>query len=648
MLNIPNEIKQALKSAGVYKNFRVHFPNGERADIINEQIIRESVSFQESICSQDKLKLGLCESPVIEFETMGIENLTGKNIDCFIEIACEDTVTGAVYKADLGRYIYAIPLGSFSITKSEKQDSRRRRNTGYSIMADYTVNFNYAYKLFLNSSFGTNTNLRIRYDDLIALSFPNKDDITTPVVLASKSNVLCTEQGYVITPINVSYQYYEIAGNEAYYEENKIFHNVVQYRVDGNIHAYTERLRAFFNDVVPLMKEANQGELFYQKQQGASTIIAPWDEKLYMQSAKRYRYLPAYAHERLYTDNIYHYTLSGILREDSSRVYDFVENEETKPYYVDEIGAIFNGGIERHTSASGYEDFDHWHVWESVRIPVKLTVVIGSETYTLDCTDLITSVYKNEIENAFNLSYSGDTSLYIQVKRTKAKVKNRQQFARNNNPGTLSTVTRTEYKASATALDKIDLRKFIEGYVELMGCMGRISRSNTFELIHLNDFFSSLYPSEILYPSLGLYPNGVNGGNVNRSNYKTLKYEDSAKLPYGAVEIAYNEDDYDIMYLPGYDDETDASTYQVYTVEGNYWIEANTFTEQEIEAYLTNIANGLVGVQYMPSNIEMIGRPDIEAGDVLEVHADNETFITMVLNRSLTGIQTLWDAISAR
>ena len=83
MYDAKEEIKSLFRMDSVRKNIRIHFPNGERADIINENIIKESFSFTESICSREKLKFGLCEASVVEFECVGIENIKGYGGELF-------------------------------------------------------------------------------------------------------------------------------------------------------------------------------------------------------------------------------------------------------------------------------------------------------------------------------------------------------------------------------------------------------------------------------------------------------------------------------------------------------------------------------------------------------------------------------------
>lgn len=98
MLNIPAEVKTLFKSDSVFKNFHVNFPNGEHTDLNNDDVISESVSFTESICSKDVFQFGLSERPQIEFECVNVPNIYGVTIYCAIEI-CVDSL-GAQWISD--------------------------------------------------------------------------------------------------------------------------------------------------------------------------------------------------------------------------------------------------------------------------------------------------------------------------------------------------------------------------------------------------------------------------------------------------------------------------------------------------------------------------------------------------------------------
>ena len=132
MLNVPQAIKNILHQDSGYKNIRIHFPNGERSDICNDLIVKDSVSFKESLCSQDTLKFGLCESSVFECETVGVGNIKGATIEVSCEVECPQTVTGAEWRTDLQKYVYSIPYGTFVVSEAKRQaDMIHRKITAY-------------------------------------------------------------------------------------------------------------------------------------------------------------------------------------------------------------------------------------------------------------------------------------------------------------------------------------------------------------------------------------------------------------------------------------------------------------------------------------------------------------------------------------
>lgn len=130
MLNVPSEIQAVIKNDATLKNFRVHFPNGERADLTNENIVFESVSFTESVCSGDTFRFGLAEASVIEFETVGVENIVGLTIECSMEFKVPSNLVETY-----GEW-YSIPYGTFVIDSCPRnhEDMTHRKVVGYSAL----------------------------------------------------------------------------------------------------------------------------------------------------------------------------------------------------------------------------------------------------------------------------------------------------------------------------------------------------------------------------------------------------------------------------------------------------------------------------------------------------------------------------------
>ncbi len=143
MLRIPESVKTLFKNDGTRKNFRVHFPNGEYGDIINENVVQESMKFTESLCSQNVFRFGLAESSVLEFETVGVGNMYGMTIEAGIEIDCSSL--SAADKASIaagswdgtwnaGEETFSVPLGVFRVESCPRdhQNMAHRQVTAYS------------------------------------------------------------------------------------------------------------------------------------------------------------------------------------------------------------------------------------------------------------------------------------------------------------------------------------------------------------------------------------------------------------------------------------------------------------------------------------------------------------------------------------
>lgn len=148
MLNIPEEVKTLFKADSIFKNFHVHFPNGEYTDLNNDDIVSESVEFTESLCSQQAFRFGLTEASEIKFTCVNVPNIRGAVIECAIEVQADSL--GAEWLADNAptgneefldpqvcvygsRNMYRVPYGRFIVdTCPRNHETMYKRDvTGY-------------------------------------------------------------------------------------------------------------------------------------------------------------------------------------------------------------------------------------------------------------------------------------------------------------------------------------------------------------------------------------------------------------------------------------------------------------------------------------------------------------------------------------
>ena len=156
MISIPETIKELYHQDHAYKNIRIHFPNGERSDICNDLIVKDSVSFTESLCSQNTLKFGLCEASIFECEVVGVGNIKGATIEVYCEIECPLSVTGAEWRVDIQKYVYTINYGTFEVQEAKRQsDMIHRKITAYggsNLLAGQNSILDYKALAFANSA----------------------------------------------------------------------------------------------------------------------------------------------------------------------------------------------------------------------------------------------------------------------------------------------------------------------------------------------------------------------------------------------------------------------------------------------------------------------------------------------------------------
>ena len=119
MINVPVLVKDALREGDKRKNYRivVYQADGETVDftIDNDNLVSESVAFDERMCSDTNLKFGLCEGTSVEFQYFGYGNITGRRIQVFLDVQYTDT-------DGIDKW-YEIPMGWFTVDETSRQAS---------------------------------------------------------------------------------------------------------------------------------------------------------------------------------------------------------------------------------------------------------------------------------------------------------------------------------------------------------------------------------------------------------------------------------------------------------------------------------------------------------------------------------------------
>lgn len=157
MLNIPDIVKNVIKNEYTVKNHRIKFLDIDKADLTNNNLVYDSFSFDESVCSQDQFAFGLSEASCVQFETVDTDDYKiGKILDERIQVSLEYKLTAeqAVQVAeaestdddprtaddyrrdDIGGYWYPIPIGIFYVEEA----TRNHENMAHRQVVAYSRN----------------------------------------------------------------------------------------------------------------------------------------------------------------------------------------------------------------------------------------------------------------------------------------------------------------------------------------------------------------------------------------------------------------------------------------------------------------------------------------------------------------------------
>ena len=197
--------------------------------------------------------------------------------------------------------------------------------------------------------------------------------------------------------------------------------------------------------------------------------------------------------------------------------------------------------------------------------------------------------------------------------------------------------TQTDDSSAVTEEPAISGKTVVTAICEINGCFGNINREGKFEYVFLKEITSALYPAEDLFPSDNLFPSDANTESMT-GHYITFDYEDFQSKAITQLEIKTSEDNAGAI---------------VGTAGNNYSITGNFLVSDKTGAELEQIANNLLPIMaqaaYTPiKSCTCVGNPCLTLGDPIRFNTTREIVETYLLQRTLTGVQSKRDSISAQ
>lgn len=197
--------------------------------------------------------------------------------------------------------------------------------------------------------------------------------------------------------------------------------------------------------------------------------------------------------------------------------------------------------------------------------------------------------------------------------------------------------TQTDDSSAVTEESAISGKTVVTAICEINGCFGNINREGKFEYVFLKAITSALYPAEDLFPSDNLFPSDANAESMT-GHYITFDYEDFQSKAITQLEIKTSEDNAGAI---------------VGTAGNNYSITGNFLVSDKTGAELEQIANNLLPIMkqavYTPiKSCTCVGNPCLTLGEPIRFNTTREIVETYLLQRTLTGVQSKRDSISAQ
>lgn len=197
--------------------------------------------------------------------------------------------------------------------------------------------------------------------------------------------------------------------------------------------------------------------------------------------------------------------------------------------------------------------------------------------------------------------------------------------------------TQTDDSSVVTEESAISGKTVVTAICEINGCFGNINREGKFEYVFLKAITSALYPAEDLFPRDDLFPSDANTESMT-GHYITFDYEDFQSQAITQLEIKSSDDTAGAI---------------VGTAGNNYSITGNFLVSDKTGAELAQIANNLLPIMkqavYTPiKSCTCVGNPCLTLGEPIRFNTTREIVETYLLQRTLTGVQSKRDSISAQ
>lgn len=620
--------------------------------IDNNNLVSESVNIDERMCSGDTIKFGLCEGSSLEFQYFGLENITGRRLQAFVDVQYPDysdvTELNANSRITTGLYMSAeyvfTSWGHYRVigTNSHLLDVWQigqgtmhyvnfTTDSDGNKVVEFDVDLKNITKIRIRAS-QTGTTAKVQKFDNggwhpIPLGFFTVENCSrqasTGIIKATCYNKL--QSAYLDAKANETIAELVEQGEYGYTDMVSLYtllKNLLQkYSIDQSSYGYIE----------PQLSDYQGSNL---------TAIRTCDDNGNWTSYYIYLYMIDIGFN-LSADDFYKFEIFSSTLKNHAKDYVWPSYK----YYKTKKGNT----IYTLEQLANTDYTDGWDLCGSISLRKKV--------------DINTNFFRikggsaNSISNEYSECYQISISLPVYATRATSAPSivpsvwrsyfdqnwgNDYEFVKilQKNLSNAEKIRIT--KAEVESFGDVTLRELQSAAYETVCQFGQLSRTtDLFSGVELNH--SRLYPAESLYPANGLYPGGA-ALSANKSMYSQLWADEGNVHKWRYLIITYkgldennNEADFTLQRTVNADGTDD------YNMSDNWLFRNLIWTAADVGDYADAMVAKMQDVTWFPFEMWCAGLPYLETGDEIEVPLGENSYTSYILQRQLKGIQNLQD-----
>ena len=593
--------------------------------IDNNNLVAESVKFDERMCSDTELKFGLCEGTSVEFQYFDLPNIRGEHISISIDVQYKDTDGNLAW--------YEIPMGQYDVDECSRQAS-----TGIIKATAYNK---------LQSNYLDRDVLSDVYDYVYAGTDHSRKIVDILNYLLNGYHIEKTDWE------EVECQLCPKATNPENGINSGMFWQSISYYTpdSGQWKPYEKG----YSDDYP-----------YDFPNGARWVIYAAD----------YYYKPSNDTGSVSTNHYYKYdelqlkAIWDIVKENLYRFLDYTEmiirvvEEATNPtifmpsqgphfgvnnmefldYAITQAtdddpenrisGFFGQASLDRGTSVAGHNGPVNYAEFtgEYPCLRVPLAIVVQHDDYIG-----VNPPNPYNIQAVWNVVVQRYTATYQALQNITLPKMYKKQLS----PIEEETISASEINN----LQSLTLRDLQSAAFEIDCQYGKLDRvSDLFSGIELNN--GALYPRDDLYPADNLLPMGpaeagypamysklwADEGNVRTFRNLIITYKGTETVEGQTQEVEKKLQR--TVNANGTDD---------YNMSDNWLFKNLVWSDADVATYADAMVEKMQNMSWFPFEMWCAGLPYLEAGDAIEIAMQQGTYKSYVLRRNLNGIQNLQD-----